>query len=324
MQICTQLTFTELTQELYLERWSSPKTQKSYDCAVRQLRHYIGVDAYPEEVTRREVLLWRRSIVRSEDVPSGIAETSWNTYTRHLRSLYNFGISRRYIGIGDNPFDGMFLREQKHRPKVLPEGAMRRLREALDTCKRFERLRQETAPIHPAWFWEIVVETFYWTGVRLNQLLAITPADVDLRRRTIRAVAGGAKNRIENLLPIPRPLYPHISTLMAAAQLAGFKHNDQLFNVNRFSVRHRRGTMDTNQIEHFFQRISEFSLSSTGNLRATPHRFRHSMATELMQSQERDLPLTKAICGHTDIRSTLIYVHPDLEGMRNYMENRIE
>ncbi|MDI5932471.1 site-specific integrase [Halomonas kalidii] len=133
----------------------------------------------------------------------------------------------------------------------------------------------------------------------------------------MRASAEGAKNKFEAILPITEELYPYLVTLMTAAHAAGFRRYDQLFNVNRFSLRHERETMNVWQVERFFQRLSKYCGS-----RVTPHRFRHTLATDLMRSPGRDLYLTQQVCGHTDIRLTLEYVAPDLDTLRQYLEQR--
>lgn len=310
-------TFQEVMQEMFTERWLSPKSQSSYAGPVSLFRRFIGVDVLPSEVRRVDVLKWRRDIVVSHENPQGIAETSWNNYARHLKSLYRFGIQHELIPIKTSPFEGVFLREKKHGLKTLSEMDIVFAREALEVCRRFEVVRREPAPLHPAWFWQVVVEVFYHTGIRLNQLLSITPNDIHLKKRRLIASAEGAKNNYESVLPITDELYPYLAKLMAAAAAAGIARDEQLFNVNLFSERTKRTTMDTWQVEGFFKRLSRCCGS-----RMTPHRFRHSLATDLMRSPGRDIYLTQQICGHTDIRSTMAYVAPDLDTLRRYLEQR--
>ena len=233
---CYDCDFQELLEEMFAERWLSPKTKLSYLGPVKLFRKHIGVDVLPSEVRRQDVLAWRRSIVVSSENPRGIAETSWNNYARHLKSLYRFGMMNDLIQVRKSPFEGVFVREKKKGKKTLKETDIAFARETLELCRRYEVVKGEPAPIHPAWFWLIVMETFYHTGIRLNQLLHITPNDVNLKKRRLVASAQGAKNNFESTLPITDDLYPHLATLMAAAQTVGCKRDEQLFNVNVVSV----------------------------------------------------------------------------------------
>ncbi|SEN20050.1 tyrosine-type recombinase/integrase [Halomonas caseinilytica] len=313
------ITFPDLLTEYFFEKWLSPYTRRSYEVPVRRFRHFLGDAAHPGDVSRRIVLRWRSAILCSPHSPDGLSTTSWNNYVRHLRALYNFGMERAFIPLDENPFQGVAVRETHQRPKVLKDGDLPRAHAALDECRRIEVEQHRPSHLHPAWFWRIVVETFYYTGIRLNQLLHIKRGDIDLHNRRFIASADGAKNGRENILPIIEPLYPHLYTLVKAASAIGVRNGDQLFNVNRFSERHRRHEMNTDQVERFFKRLSHYSGS-----RITPHRFRHTLATSLMRSPGRNLHLTQAVCGHSNIRSTLTYVHHDVETLRQYLEQRGE
>ena len=57
------------------------------------------------------------------------------------------------------------------------------------------------------------------------------------------------------------------------------------------------------KIRSFFRRLSKecgFTVS--------PHRFRHTLATELMKSPERNLQLVKDLLGHRSVSTTMEYV----------------
>lgn len=46
------------------------------------------------------------------------------------------------------------------------------------------------------------------------------------------------------------------------------------------------------------------------------HRYRHTLATELMTKPERNLHIAKDLLGHTNIKTTLEYVTTDVEMLR--------
>lgn len=311
------VSFMELVSRYAADKHLRPKSVSTYTGVVRLFRRYLGHEAYPSMVTRHLVVDWRESIIRSPSKSDGIAESSWNNYARHLKALYTFGMKYQLIATTQNPFDDVSVRQPKVAKKSLQPMQIRYAREVLDVSRRYEKGYEEPAKLHPAWFWQVVMETFFYTGIRLNQLLHIEAGDVNLKKRIFRASAAGSKTYSESILPIPDGLYPYMYTLIVAAHSSGFKRQDQLFNVNRFSHRHKRETMNTWQVESFFQALSEMVGS-----KISPHRFRHFLGTSLMDSPERNIHVTQNILAHTDIRTTMEYVHPDVEAMRRALNTR--
>lgn len=311
------VSFLELMSRYAADKFLRPKTVRTYTAVIRLFRRYVGHEMYPSMVTYEMVIAWRKSTIKSQENPCGIAESSWNNYVRHLKALYNFGIKHQLIASVKNPFAGTSVKQPKKPKKSLQPLQIRYAREVLDVCKRYESSYDETSKLHPAWFWEVTMETFFYTGIRLNQLLHIQAGDINLKERTIRTSSVGSKNHSENVLPIPDKLYPYIYQILTAAHGCGFKRQDQLFNVNRFSERHKRDEMDTWQVEHFFQ-----SLSKLTGYKISPHRFRHFLGTSLMESPERNIHITQKILHHHDIRTTMEYIHPDIESMRRALNAR--
>ncbi|WCE10871.1 MULTISPECIES: site-specific integrase [Pseudomonas] len=162
-------------------------------------------------------------------------------------------------------------------------------------------------------------ETFHYTGIRLNSLLSIQRRDICLRRRTIYIRSEGDKTHKEFLLPIPGPLYEHIDRIAAWADSLHFKATDQLFNVNRFSSHYRRETMDINQIEAMYRK-----LTAMVGTRMTPHRFRHTLASDLMRQADRNIHVAKALLNHSSIATTMEYIETDPHQMRHVLEERAD
>nr|WP_231501022.1 MULTISPECIES: site-specific integrase [Pseudomonas] len=162
-------------------------------------------------------------------------------------------------------------------------------------------------------------ETFHYTGIRLNSLLSIQRRDICLRRRTINIRSEGDKTHKEFLLPIPGPLYEHIDRIAAWADSLHFKATDQLFNVNRFSSHYRRETMDINQIEAMYRK-----LTAMVGTRMTPHRFRHTLASDLMRQADRNIHVAKALLNHSSIATTMEYIETDPHQMRHVLEERAD
>ena len=60
--------------------------------------------------------------------------------------------------------------------------------------------------------------------------------------------------------------------------------------------------MTENQVSYFFAKLSDACHS-----RFSSHRYRYTVATELMQKPEQNLYVTQKLLGHRDIKVTLSY-----------------
>ncbi|MBJ3607928.1 tyrosine-type recombinase/integrase, partial [Salmonella enterica subsp. enterica serovar Derby] len=54
--------------------------------------------------------------------------------------------------------------------------------------------------------------------------------------------------------------------------------------------------------------------------RFSSHRYRHTVATELMQKPEQNLYVTQKLLGHRDIKVTLSYIEHNVEMLRSCVE----
>lgn len=105
--------------------------------------------------------------------------------------------------------------------------------------------------------------------------------------------------------------------MLGEAKTKGMRADDQLFNINRFSRRTlRQGKpMTENQVSYFFAKLSDACHS-----RFSSHRYRHTVATELMQKPEQNLYVTQKLLGHRDIKVTLSYIEHNVEMLRSCVE----
>lgn len=63
-------------------------------------------------------------------------------------------------------------------------------------------------------------------------------------------------------------------------------------------------------------------ISKRIGIQVTPHRFRHTLGTDLMKEPERNLHLVKELLGHTNIKTTLEYVEADLGCIKMLLDHR--
>lgn len=80
-------------------------------------------------------------------------------------------------------------------------------------CARCAIPGDEGAYVRPTWFWSIVINTFYYSGIRRLQLVGLTWKDIDFDSATIHLRATSSKTHREWFIPIAQPLRPELENL---------------------------------------------------------------------------------------------------------------
>lgn len=145
-----------------------------------------------------------------------------------------------------------------------------------------------------------VMELFYSSGLRLSELAGLNITDVDLVEATVRVTGKGAKTRI---VPVGAKAREALRDwLKVRPQL------DKSGSTSMFISRVGRPLSNRNiqaRVEHWARRLG----LPQG---VSPHTFRHSFATHLLESSG-DLRAVQELLGHADIGTTQIYTHLDFQ-----------
>lgn len=141
-----------------------------------------------------------------------------------------------------------------------------------------------------------VLELLFATGMRVSELCSLHGADVDLAQKTVRIYGKGAKERIVQLgnpevLSAVKNYKAYFAETIAAADC---------FFVNRLG--HRL----SEQSVRFM--INKYVEQAGITKHITPHMFRHSFATLLLEA-DVDIRYIQRLLGHSSIVTTQIYTH---------------
>jgi integrase/recombinase XerD len=152
-----------------------------------------------------------------------------------------------------------------------------------------------------------ILETLYGCGLRVSELINLKISDVFSENEFIRVLGKGNKER---LVPIGSTAlkYIHIYVQETRAHLSIKKGFEDYIFLNRGGSRLSRISV--------FNIIKSLALKSGINKSISPHTFRHSFATHLIEGGA-DLRAVQEMLGHSSITTTEIYTHLD----RDYLKS---
>lgn len=154
-----------------------------------------------------------------------------------------------------------------------------------------------------------VAELLFATGMRISELCALTCKDVNLYDGTILIYGKGDKER---RIQIGNEAVLDILKKYQAA----FEH--QILSCNHFFA-NQSGRALTDQAVR--RMINKYTSLASIELHITPHMFRHTFATSLLEA-DVDIRYIQEMLGHSSIHITEIYTHVAVENQRNILATK--
>jgi integrase/recombinase XerD len=154
-----------------------------------------------------------------------------------------------------------------------------------------------------------LLELLYATGLRVSELLALTPAHVDLDGGVLTTMGKGRKER---MVPFGDEAANRIRAYHAEGRpaLVGRHVSPRLFVNARGGSLSRMG---------FWKIVKAYGLQAGIGRAISPHVLRHSFATHLLE-RGADLRAIQMMLGHADLSTTQIYTHVLDERLRSVYE----
>ena len=141
-------------------------------------------------------------------------------------------------------------------------------------------------------------ELFYSSGLRLSELTALKPGDIDFDDATVRILGKGGKTRI---VPIGRIALRCIRDWIAQRDAITVGEQSALF------INHRGKAIGPRTVQ---QRLKVWTRKQGLPQHVHPHMLRHSFASHVLQSSG-DLRAVQEMLGHASISTTQVYTHLD-------------
>jgi integrase/recombinase XerC len=267
---------------LAVERRLSPHTLSAYRRDLELARGFFAAQQIDD---------WRqigapqlRALIAARH-RAGVGGRSLQRLLSALRAFYRYLIREKAVGV--NPVQGI------RAPK-----SPRRLPKALDVDQAARLLDWDSdQPL--AVRDRAIMELLYSSGLRLGELLQLTPADLDLQEATVRVTGKGRKERV---VPVGRQARTALAAwLKVRVMLPG--DNPALF------LNQHGGRLSPRAVQ---QRLQYWSVRRGLPARLHPHMLRHSCASHVLESSG-DLRAVQELLGHADIATTQIYTHLDFQ-----------
>lgn len=276
-----------------------PKTLKAYRIDLRQFREQLSVSCVSQiSIEMLEAFI---GTLHGTFKPK--------TAKRKIASLKAFFHYLEYKDLIEaNPFNKIHtrFREPITLPKVIPLHTIetflatmysQRERAADDGQKK--KILRDIA----------VIEVLFSTGMRISELCSLRPGDVDLQDGVILISGKGAKERkiqigSRDVLLVLRDYEQKFRFEMG---------NCQFFFVNRVGKRLSEQSVR--------EMINKYCSMAAIQMHITPHMFRHSFATFLLES-DVDIRYIQEMLGHSSINVTEIYTHVALAKQKDILRTK--
>lgn len=276
---------------LKVEKSLSPNSVEAYLHDVRLLTQYLEVENKTVEPDDLQLQDFEHFLAYLHDL--GLNDRSQARIISGLKAFYKYLVNDEFIK--DDPtvlLEGPKL--SKKLPDTLSFEEIEKLLQALDLSKD-ENVRNRA-----------MLETLYSSGLRISELINLRISHIYEDVGFIRVIGKGNKER---LVPIGNDALKHINLYREHVRnkmTIHPKYSDMLF-LNR------RGVPITRVM--VFIVIKKLAEITGLNKTISPHTFRHSFATHLIEGGA-DLRAVQQMLGHASITTTEIYTHLDQQYLR--------
>ncbi|MEZ4889848.1 MAG: site-specific tyrosine recombinase XerD [Crocinitomicaceae bacterium] len=265
-----------------------------------------SIDAYTRDVNKLRDF--------SESIPKNATAVQHEDLVQFIAELYDLGLSNRtqariisgikqfynYLfleeEINDNPAE---LIEQPNLGRKLPEVLSIEEIDAMIAAIDLSKAEGERN--------RAILETLYSCGLRVSELVNLKFEDLHFDKGFVRVIGKGNKER---LVPISPSVISEITT---------YKNNSRAHlpiqpQASKIVFLNRRGAQLTRVM--IFTMIKQTALLAGITKTVSPHTFRHSFATHLLEGGA-NLRAIQEMLGHESITTTEFYTHLDERFLRD-------
>lgn len=273
------------------EKRYSKHTIEAYQNDLGQFSAYLKKEYEKEDIviaTHTEIRSWLVQMMEQK-----ISARSINRKISSLKSFYKFAmrkgaLKKSPLAKVQNP------KTSKRLPVFVDEPGIDQLMTQIEFPEGYEGERDK-----------IIIELFYGTGMRRNELINLREADVDTYNSQIKVLGKGNKERI---IPIHPNLRTSLKNFMKAKKEAVESQQEDFLVVDESGK--KLAAYRTYEI------VKKYLNQVTTVDKRSPHVLRHTFATHLM-NHGADINAVKELLGHSSLAATQVYTHNTIEKLKN-------
>ena len=280
---------TDYEYYLKIERAMSPNTVASYCSDIQKFLSVSGVDA--DKVLPDDILQYISSL-------ENVSERSQARLLSALRSFFDWMQIEGYMT--ENPCDrvdmpklGVYL------PSVL---SVQEVEDIINSIDRTDWIGLRD---------KAILEVLYGCGLRVSEAVNLRISGLYLDEGFVRIIGKGNKER---LIPLGDMACSAVRAYLDVRPQPGDSDSDDLLFLNRFGKSFSRVSM--------FKLIKKQALVAGINKEISPHTFRHSFATHLVENGA-DLRVVQEMLGHESITTTEIYTHIETQTWQKDIREKV-
>ncbi len=255
----------------------SPNTVASYCSDIEKFLDAVGID--PQSVGPETIESYLAGC-------SALSKRSQARVLSSLRSFFSWMVIEGYMN--DNPCDKVDSPKLgRYLPDVLSEEEVAAIIDSIDLSS-WQGLRDRA-----------VLEVLYGCGLRVSEAVNLKISCLYFDEGFMRIIGKGDKER---LVPVGEMAMDAVAAYLDRRPDPADAASSDLLFLNRFGRSLSRQSM--------FKMIKAQALLADIRKEISPHTFRHSFATHLVE-RGADLRLVQEMLGHESITTTEIYTHID-------------
>lgn len=261
------------------------KTLKAYRIDLSQFHNFM---LSQEDFTEKAALISFLSLLHQKYKPKTVKRK-----VATLKAFFRYLVHEELLS--QNPFEKLIIkfREPQILPRVIPDTVIEIF---LQTMYNQKKQAHTTYKYNSTLRDIAVIELLFATGVRVSELCSLTISQIDFATCKIIINGKGSKERIMQIgnEDVKKILFEYYEAFKTDISQTGW------FFINRL---HRRYSEESVR-----NMIVKYLKLATIDMHITPHMFRHSFATLLLES-DVDIHYIQRMLGHSSIKTTEIYTN---------------